>query len=277
MTPTGDLPEPSRIRVALVTGSNHGIGAATANALAARGVAVVCTYLRTAKLGGLKDPSLPPAYRANRMGSAEEVAASIAGRGGRAVAVEADLADAGVIPSLFDVAEEHFGPVQILVNNASGWLGDSFAPGPIDRLGRTVQAVVADTFDRVVAVDARGAALLIAEFAHRHVSRRGQWGRIVGLTSGDGDGFPEEVSYGAAKAAQVNLTLSAARELAPFGVTANVVHPPITDTGWVNEKTASVARSAGRRVASPEEVAEVIAYLASDAAALITGNVIGLR
>ena len=85
------------------------------------------------------------------------------------------------------------------------------------------------------------------------------------------------MSYGAAKAAQVNLTLSAARELAPFGVTANVVHPPITDTGWVSEKTASIARSAGRRVASPEEVAEVIAYLASDAAALITGNVIGLR
>ena len=85
------------------------------------------------------------------------------------------------------------------------------------------------------------------------------------------------MSYGAAKAAQVNLTLSAARELAPFGVTANVVHPPITDTGWVSEKTASIARSSGRRVASPEEVAEVIAYLASDAAALITGNVIGLR
>ena len=62
-------------------------------------------------------------------------------------------------------------------------------------------------------------------------------------------GFPEEVSYGAAKAAQVNLTLSAARELARFGVTANVVHPPITDTGWINQ-TASIAQSAGRRVAS---------------------------
>jgi 3-oxoacyl-[acyl-carrier protein] reductase len=181
------------------------------------------------------------------------------------------------VPSLFDAAEEHFGPVQILVNNASGWLGDSFAPGAADRFGRSVSVLRAESFDQVVAVDARGAALLIAEFARRHVSRRADWGRIVGLTSGDGDGFPEEVSYGAAKAAQVDLTLSAARELAPFGVTANVVHPPITDTGWVSEKTAALARSAGRRVASPDEVAEVISYLASDAASLVSGNVIRLR
>ncbi len=109
------------------------------------------------------------------------------------------------------------------------------------------------------------------------MARQARWGRIVGLTSGDGGAFPEEVSYGAAKAAQVNFTLSAAAELAPFGVTANVVHPPITDTGWVNQKTAALAQASGRRVATPRDVAEVIAYLASDAAALITGNVIRLR
>ncbi len=263
--------------MALVTGSNHGIGAATARALAAQGVAVVCAYFRSEKLGGLKDPALPPAYRANRMIRAEAVAESIVVAGGQAVAVEADLADATVIPSLFDLAEARFGPVQILVNNASGWLGDSFAPGTADRFGRTVTGVAPETFDQVVAVDARGPALLIAEFARRHVSRCGQWGRIVGLTSGEGGGFPEEVSYGAAKAAQVNLTLSAAKELAPFGVTANVVHPPVTDTGWVNDRTAALAREAGDRVAAPDEVAAVIAYLSSDAAALITGNLIKLR
>ena len=60
-------------------------------------------------------------------------------------------------------------------------------------------------------------------------------------------------------------------------MTANVVHPPITDTGWINPKTAAFAQSAGRRVATPREVAQVIAYLASDEAALITGNVIKLR
>ena len=68
------------------------------------------------------------------------------------------------------------------------------------------------------------------------------------------------MSYGAAKAAQVNFTLSAATELARYGVTANVVHPPVTDTGWVNAATAASARSAGRRVATPEQVASIGAF-----------------
>ncbi len=263
--------------MALVTGSNHGIGAATAKALAAQGIAVLCTYYRNDKLGGLNDPSMPAAYRATRMARADFVVESIVASGGRAAAVEADLSDAAVIPSLFDTAEEQLGHVQILVNNASGWVGDTFVPRAADRFGRTMLRVSTGTIDQVLSVDTRAAALLIAEFARRHLARQGQWGRIVGLTSGDGDGFPEEVSYGAAKAAQVNLTLSAARELARCGVTANVVCPPITDTGWINPKTAAFAQSAGRRVATPKEVAQVIAYLASEAAGLITGNVIKLR
>ncbi|HEX4161891.1 MAG TPA: SDR family oxidoreductase [Acidimicrobiales bacterium] len=264
-------------RVALVTGANHGIGAATAKALASRGSAVLCAYFRSDRLGGLDDPSLPAAYRATRMARADFVVESIRASGGHATAVEADLTDPASVPALFDAAERELGPVQILVNNASGWVGDSFAPQATDRFGRSQNAVSAHTIDQVLAVDARAAALLIAEFARRHIARRGQWGRVVGLTSGEADGFPEEVSYGAAKAAQVSFTLSAAGELARHGVTANVVHPPITDTGWINTQTAAAARSAGRRVATPKEVAEVIAYLVSDAAALITGNVIRLR
>ncbi len=265
-------------RVALVTGANHGIGAATAKALAAQGMSVLCAYFRSDRMGGLDDPSLPAAYRATRLARADFVVESIRAGGGRALAAEADLADASTIPSLFETAEEELGPVQVLVNNASGWLPDTFvAAATTDRFGRVQAAVTVDSLDRVFSVDARAAALLIAEFARRHVERRGTWGRIVGLTSGEGDGFPEEVSYGAAKAAQVNFTLSAASELARFGVTANVVHPPITDTGWVNPKTASLAQSVGRRVVTPKEVAAVIAFLASDAADLITGNVIRLR
>jgi 2,3,4,5-tetrahydropyridine-2-carboxylate N-succinyltransferase len=88
-----------------------------------------------------------------------------------------------------------------------------------------------------------------------------------------------EVSYGAAKAAQENYTMSAAIELAPFGITANMVHPPVTDTGWVTDAVRdAVAADPGLvHIASPAEVAEVIAYLVSDAAALITANVITLR
>ncbi len=264
-------------RVALVTGANHGIGAATAKALAAQGNAVLCAYFRNEELGGLHDPALPAAYRATRMARADNVAESIRAAGGRATAVEADLSDADGVPALFDAAEAQLGPVAILVNNASGWVGDTFVAGATNRFGLAQAPVSAATIDSVFGVDARAAALLIAEFATRHVARRGDWGRIIGLTSGGAEGFPEEVSYGAAKAAQVNFTLSAAAELAPFGVTANIVHPPMTDTGWINQRAAAMARSAGQRVAAPRQVAEVIAYLASDAAALVTGNVIRLR
>jgi 3-oxoacyl-[acyl-carrier protein] reductase len=123
------------------------------------------------------------------------------------------------------------------------------------------------------------AALMISEFARRHSARGADWGRIIGLTSGGDLGFPEEVSYGAAKAAQANYTMSAALELAPYGITANMVYPPVTDTGWVTDavRREVAARRELIHVASPAQVADVIAYLASDAAELITANVITLR
>ena len=267
--------------VAIVTGANHGIGAATAQALAGRGCSVLCTFFRVADPD---DPGTPRAYRNNRAGDAAAVIAGIEADGGAAVAVEADLSDPAAPALLFDTAEERFGPVDILVNNATGWLADSFAappsPGPgTGRPGRTLEPVTAATWSRQFSVDAMGAALMIGEFARRHIAREATWGRIVGLTSGGELGFPEEVSYGAAKAAQENYTMSAAVELAPYGITANMVHPPVTDTGWITDAVrAHVAASRTLfHIAAPGEVAEVIAYLASDAAALITGNVINLR
>ena len=248
-----------------------------AKALAARGVAVLCTYYRNERQGGFDDPALPAAYRATRMARADFVVESIRAAGGRAAAVEADLSDASAVPRLFDAAEGELGPVQILVNNASGWIADSFAPAATDRFGRVRHCPPPARSTRCSWSTPGRRPCSSPSTRRRHVGRQDQWGRIIGLTSGDGDGFPEEVSYGAAKAAQVNYTLSAANELARYGVTANVVHPPITDTGWIGPRVASLARSSGRRVATPKEVAEVIAYLASDASALITGNVIRLR
>ncbi len=249
-------------RVALVTGANHGIGAATARILARNGAAVFVTYFRTA-----------------HHAEGGEVADEIRAGGGRAQAVEADLADDSTPSSLFDAAEAAFGPVDIVVNNATGSLNDTFKPISTGRFDRPLQPVTAATFDQQFGVDARGGALMIAEFARRLVARDGNWGRIISLTSGGPLGFPEEASYGAAKAALVNYTMTAALELAQYGVTANAVYPPVTDTGWVTDAVREfVAQSPEHfHVATAEEVAEVIAWVASDAAHLLTANIVQLR
>jgi 3-oxoacyl-[acyl-carrier protein] reductase len=112
-------------RVALVTGANQGIGAATARALAARGVAAFLTYLRLDPREHSSEP-YPAAYGQLRAATADHVAQQIADAGGTAECMEADLADSTVPRLLFDRAEATLGPVEILVNNASGWL-QSFA------------------------------------------------------------------------------------------------------------------------------------------------------
>jgi 3-oxoacyl-[acyl-carrier protein] reductase len=268
--------DPSR-HVAIVTGGNHGIGAATARALAADGIAVLITYLSVHEEAG---SGITELYRRNRASGADSVIADIEATGGRAVAVEADLADERTVPSLFDSAEREFGmAVDVLINNATSWVQDTFTTDTTDGYARPLQRVSASTIDQQFAVDARATALLIAEFAGRHAEAGLNWGRIVGLTSGGPLGFPSEVSYGAAKAALENYSMAAAFELADRGITSNVIHPPVTDTGWVTKEVEeSVANSPTLiHIAQPEDVAAVIAYLVSDAAALITGNVIHLR
>lgn len=120
---------------------------------------------------------------------------------------------------------------------------------------------------------------MISQLATSVRRHRLGWGRIVSLTSGGQNGFPGEVSYGAAKAALENYTMSASIELADEGITANVVYPPVTDTGWVTDEVRSfVAESTDHvHVAEPAEVAEVIGWLCTGAARLVTGNTIRLR
>jgi 3-oxoacyl-[acyl-carrier protein] reductase len=269
------LPYDLHGHVAIVTGANHGIGAATARALAGCGASVLISYLRMHDADDVPEP-----YRTNRAQDARPVVDDIRARSGRALAIEADLRGDGTPARLFDAAEAELGPVDILVNNATGWAADTFGAGTVDPIiGVATAGVSASTYDQVFSVDARGGALMIAELARRHVGRQATWGRIIGLTSGGPLGFPNEVTYGAAKSALENYTMAAAFELAPFGITANMVYPPVTDTGWV---TPSVREHvAGRldliHIAAPADVAAVITFLCSDFARLITANVVHLR
>lgn len=260
-------------KVALVTGGNHGIGAATCLALAKQGADIAVNYLQTTPLDSETD------YDRARAQDGSGVVAAVKAAGRQAVAIARDLSDAEAPHRLFEEVERELGPVSVLVHNASGWRQDSFAPDERDVVGRESARVTAATIDAQLHVDARAGALLMAEFIARHRDRKAMWGRIVTLTSGDGKAFPGEVSYGAAKAALVSYTLSAAAEMAADGVTANVVYPPVTDTGWITPEVRQFveADSEHHHVASPEEVAEVIAWLCANAGRVVTGNVLRLR
>ena len=264
-------------RVAIVTGANHGIGAATAAELARLGADVAVTYLAFTPAD--HDPGRPAEYRTQREQGPEVTVAAVEAAGRRVHTVEADLADADAPGHVFAEAERTLGPVSILVNNASGWRKDTFSPDRHDLLGRPHEPLSGDTALPQLLVDARGGALMIAQLAASVRRHRIGWGRIVSLTSGGPQGFPGEVSYGAAKAALENYTMSASIELATDGVTANVVYPPVTDTGWITEEVrAFVDASADHvHIAEPAEVAEVIGWLCTDAARLVTGNIVRLR
>jgi 3-oxoacyl-[acyl-carrier protein] reductase len=264
-------------RVALVTGANHGIGAAIARGLAARGADVVVTYLRFRA-----DPTrsdLPPEYHDQRAQDGVSVCAAVEALGARAMGVETDLTDPDSASMLFDRSERVLGPVSVLVHNASGWKRDSFTDGRDDHIGRPGFPVTKDSINAQLFVDARAGALLMAEFINRHRARAASWGRIVTMTSGTGGGFPGQVSYGAGKSALISYTLSAAAEMARDGVSANVVYPPVTDTGWITDDVRHFVDNdhEHHHIATPDEVADIVVWLCADANHLVTGNIIRLR
>ena len=231
--------------VALVTGAASDIGRAIAARLAADGFRVLGVDIAPVEVDGVSG-------------------------------FVADLTDAGSVPAAFDAAEARLGPVDVLVHSATASLLDTFVAADQDWAARPTKRVDAASIDAQFAVDARAGALLIAELAARLEARSGRGGRIVVLTSGGATGFPGEVSYGAAKAALVDYALSASIELSRYGVTANAVHPPITDTGWVTDEVVRFVEQDPRffDVASPEEVADVVAFLASPAGGRVTGTTI---
>jgi 3-oxoacyl-[acyl-carrier protein] reductase len=281
-------------RVALVTGGNnpHGIGASTAQALAAQGVAVFVHFFRhfasvadeaRAETGDPGDPGLE-FYMAMQAKTADEVVRAIRDQGGRAESWEADLADPAVVPELFDRAEQAFGPVDILVNNAADYEADTFLPRTdLEGGGRALWAggpvtstVTAESHDRHFAVNTRAVALTTAEFARRHHQDNRRWGRIVNVSADCSRGCPGEISYRASKYALESYSRSAAAELGPLGITVNVVSPGPIQTGYLAPELERelVADIPLRRVGRPEDIADAVVFFASEQAGWVTGQLL---
>lgn len=231
---------------ALVTGASRGIGAAVARALAADGWAVGVNYNTGAE-------------------GAAAVVAEIEQAGGRAVALQGDVTDPLAPDALFAALEEHFGlPVRGLVNNA-GVTRDNLAPSLTD-----------EEWNTVIETDLN-AAFRFTRRALRTMMRA-RSGRIVNVASVVGlRANPGQANYAAAKAGLIQLTRTAAVEVARRGVTINAVAP-----GWIaTEMTAGVDSALldavpAKRAGTPEEVAACVAFLASEAAGYVTGAVLSV-
>jgi 3-oxoacyl-[acyl-carrier protein] reductase len=276
-------------KVVLITGANnpHGIGAGVSRAFAAQGSRVFLHYFLQKADGvtreGMDDTGAPGLsfYRSQVAKSADEVLAEIHELGAEAHAWEADLSDASTVPQMFDQAERLLGPVEVLVNNAAHWEADTFVPPSAELSNNLVELwtdrpapITAAAIDQIFAVNTRAVALTMAEFARRHIARGAQWGRIENVSTAGAERFPSEVSYGASKFALESYTRSAASELGKFGINVNAVSLGPVQTGWIThelEREILPTIPLGR-VGKPDDVADVIVFLASDQARWLTGQ-----
>ena len=274
-------------KVVLVTGANNpfGIGAAIAEAFAAQGAAIFITYLRSqpeefgidaATAAAVTTPG-EAFYRARNADAPDAVLGRLREHGAHVGSAEIDLADPQAIPRLFDRVEETLGPVDILINNAAHSVPDgfiSFAPSAEDWAGRMRSTVDASSHDHHFAVNSRAVALLMAEYARRHVSRGADWGRVVNISTDGADCFPGEVSYGASKAALESYSRSAAKELGQYGITVTVVAPGPIQTGWIpaQAEESIVEDIPLGRLGRSADVADVVVFLASEQARWVTGQ-----
>jgi 3-oxoacyl-[acyl-carrier protein] reductase len=231
-------------KVALITGASRGIGRAIAGRLAADGAAVAINFSSNAA-------------------EAQKAVAEIEATGGKAFAIRADVGRVPEVVRLFDETLAHFGRLDILVNNA----GVMFT--------KPVSATTEAEFDRIFAINVKGTFFACQQAA----TRLAEGGRIINFSSSTTARFmPAYGAYVATKGAVEQLTRSLAKEVGPRGITVNTVSPGPTETElFITGKTPEQIKMFGQqsafgRIGRPEEIAEVVAFLASDAARWISGQ-----
>ncbi len=234
-------------KIALITGSSSGVGASAAKLFAREGASVIVNYNRTEQ-------------------GAKEVIQSITKSGGHAIMVKADVSDRKEVGAMFARIREDFGKLDILVNNA----------GEHDRVS-SYREIDETMWDRLLAINLKSAWLCTREAAEMMVAQKS--GTIINVTSMTNImGVGANVAYAAAKAGQVTLTRSFARQLAP-NVRVNCVGLGIIETRMIStmsQERREYLRNLKllKRFAEPEEIANVMLFLASDQSSYITGQTI---
>lgn len=266
-------------KVALITGAGgmRGVGRATALKLASQGASVAISDVRRPV------DDLPPAEVRAEWQSIDSVAEEIRGQGGQALPIYADLSSAHEIENMVAETVNHYGRLDIMVNNARAIIGRDKVP---------ITELDEDVWQHFLAINTT-AVFLCTKFAGREMVRLGNGGRVVNIASNAGkQASADGAAYSASKFAVIGLTQASAMDLAPHGITVNAVCPGPINTDrmsyWERDQAAErgltqeqfraqvVANSADRtplgRIAEPEDVANLVAFFAGPESSLITGQ-----